>query len=215
MGYLIKRIQQSFIATILGFLLLSLLLSSCETKAPPNINNACSIFQRNPSWYFASKKTRERWGVPISVQMALIKYESHFRATAKPPRRELFGMIPWKRQTTAYGYAQAIDSTWNQYRKESGNLGANRDIYKDATDFVGWYGYKAHKSAGVNRTDAYSLYLAYHEGISGYKRKSYQNKAWLIKTAQKVQFAANQYRNQILSCEKNITRPSIWNLWQG
>ena len=41
--------------------------------------------------------------------MAIIKQESSFIADAKPDRRKLLGFIPWKRKSSARGYAQAID----------------------------------------------------------------------------------------------------------
>ena len=33
------------------------------------------------------------------------------------------GIIPWKRPTTAFGYAQAIDSTWARYQREADEAG--------------------------------------------------------------------------------------------
>ena len=55
-------------------------------------------------------------GVPIHVQMAVIYYESSFQNRAKTPMR-YFGIIPLGRESSAFGYAQALDGTWTDYKK--------------------------------------------------------------------------------------------------
>jgi hypothetical protein len=50
--------------------------------------------------------------------------ESRFVADAKPPRPWLFGIIPWFRNSSAYGYPQAQDSTWDWYLREAGSWSA-------------------------------------------------------------------------------------------
>ena len=64
-------------------------------------------------------KTEKRWGSPAYVTLAFIKQESDFQQGAKPERIKLLGFIPWKRKSSAYGYAQAIDGTWDIYKKTS------------------------------------------------------------------------------------------------
>jgi hypothetical protein len=48
-------------------------------------------------------------------------------------------MIPMGRQSTAYGYSQALNGTWEEYQAAEGGRGAKRDDIADATDFMGWY----------------------------------------------------------------------------
>ncbi|MGA0807087.1 MAG: hypothetical protein ACO3PV_11320, partial [Pseudohongiellaceae bacterium] len=114
-----------------------LVLTACASAPPQNLSNLCSIFEDRGSWYKAARKSEQRWGVPVEVNMAFIYHESGFRGRAKPPRRRLLGFIPGPRASDAFGYAQALDNTWNDYRVAAGNWGARRSRFKDAIDFVG------------------------------------------------------------------------------
>lgn len=179
-----------------------LLLSGCATVPPPsNAHDVCSIFHQYPDWYYATKRTEQQWKVPVSVQMAIIYQESSFNATAKPPRDKLLGFIPWSRPTTAYGYCQAVDPTWNLYQRRTAHYDSQRYDFADATQFIGWYASRAKARAGVSPKDAYSLYLAYHEGITNYMHKSYLQKPWLIKVAKRVKSRAKLYHAQLLMCD--------------
>ena len=95
--------------------------------------------------------------------MAIIKQESSFIADARPERRKLLGFIPWKRVTSARGYAQAVDGTWEMYLNDRGGWFVSRNDFEDSVDFVGWYNYKTHKQLGISVNNARALYLAYHE----------------------------------------------------
>lgn len=187
---------------ILASLALCALLAACATSGPPSRqDNACEIFEQRPQWYRAALKSAERWGAPVSIQMAIIWKESSFRADARPPKTyTFFGLIPTGRQSSAYGYAQAIDGTWDWYLDEAGRWGADRDDFDDATDFVGWYMNKTRQVNGVSMGDAYNQYLAYHEGHTGYRRGSYRNKAWLLRAARRVADQADRYATQLRSC---------------
>lgn len=196
-----------------GLIFTCLFLSGCVTAPPGDQSNICNIFQQYPKWYWSTRDSYIKWQVPISVQMAIIKQESSFVANARPPRSTLLGFIPWSRPTTAFGYAQATDSTWGHYVDETGNTSADRDNFADAADFIGWYAERARKRAGISKSNAYQLYLAYHEGIGGYMRGTYRNKQWLIDVAKKVQKTANTYRWQLSRCKDSIPKPSMWNLW--
>jgi hypothetical protein len=184
----------------LFLLLILIVLSACSTKPPRHINNACSIFNEKSSWYKAAYKSYKKWGVPVHVQLAILHQESHFIHDAKPPRQKLFWFIPWTRPSSAFGYAQVLDSTWDWYTKETGNWFADRDDFKDAVDFIGWYGNISYKTLKISKWDAYGQYLAYHEGHGGYKRRTYLKKKWLIKVAKKVKANANRYAQQLKQC---------------
>ena len=148
----------------------------------------------------AMKQTERRWGVPVSVQMATIHQESKFIGDARTPHRYALGIIPMGRQSSAYGYSQALDDTWDDYRKETGNRRARRDNIKDATDFMGWYMDGTTRRLGISKQDAASQYLAYHEGRSGFANGSHRGKPWLMNVAGKVQNRADLYRAQLASC---------------
>lgn len=189
------------------------LLASCATPRPDNVNDVCQIFKQYPKWYWAAQDVSVRWKVPIDIQMAIIHQESRFHAIAKPPRTKLLWVIPWKRPSSSYGYTQALDQTWHEYKDATGNYFASRDRFNSAVDFIGWYAYEAHKRAHISRRDPYRLYLAYHEGIGGYIKGTYRNKYWLQSVARKVQRQASRYRNQLAVCEKSLREKPWWRVW--
>jgi len=115
-------------------------------------------------------------------------------------------VIPWKRKSSAKGYAQAIDATWEQYVEEVGGWFPNRTDFDDAVDFVGWYNYKSRQILGLSRTNAKALYLAYHEGWGGYLNRTYEKKSWLIKAANQVDSRARRYQMQYLGCNNKLKR---------
>lgn len=186
-------------------LLLSALLTvGCTTSQPRNVNDICDIFEEKRGWYDDAADARDEWGSPIPVMMAMMHQESRFQAQAKPPRKKIFGFIPGPRPSDAYGYSQALKSTWKSYKRSAGNYGADRDDFGDAIDFIGWYNYQSYRRSGISRTDAYHLYLAYHEGHGGYNRRSYRKKEWLTGVAGKVQRKANTYQGQLSGCEEDL-----------
>ncbi|MCA0403052.1 MAG: hypothetical protein LCH30_04555 [Proteobacteria bacterium] len=192
------------------FIFISLLLIGCVSKPPRDVNNICNIFKQYPKWYWDAEDVQKRWLVPIPVQMAILHQESKFDGRATPPRTKLLWIIPWKRPSSAYGYTQALKSTWELYRKTEGGGGffASRDVFSDAVDFVGWYANQAHRKAGISRSDTYNLYLAYHEGIGGFQRKTYLRKGWLIPVARKVKARAQIYEAQLNQCRRQLpSRP--------
>ncbi len=179
--------------------------AGCASNSPPSTTtDVCKIFKERYSWYKAAKKTEKRWKIPVYVSMAIIKQESSFRADARPERTKLLGFIPWKRVTSARGYAQAIDGTWEMYLNDRGGWFSSRNDFEDSVDFVGWYNYKTHKQLRIPLTDARNLYLAYHEGRGGYKKGSYRTKPWLLSVADKVQRQSDRYRVQYNSCKKKL-----------
>ncbi|WP_189383794.1 hypothetical protein [Advenella faeciporci] len=181
-----------------------LLLSACSTTPPANPENICEIFREKPSWHEAALSTKEKWGVPVHVPMAMMYQESTFRHDARPPKNYVLGIIPWGRVSSAFGYAQAKDEVWSDYRKESNRWSPDRDDFSDALDFMGWYMSKAQKVNGVSKWDAYAQYLNYHEGWTGYRNGSHQSKRWLLNTAQKVKDRASRYSAQYAACAAGL-----------
>ena len=183
-------------------MMLLVILAACGglKPAPRNLDNACSIVKQRPNYLKAFRATKRKWGVPISVQMATIYQESKFRGDARTPFRYVLGVIPMGRQSSAYGFSQALDGTWDQYRKETGHRGAKRDRIRDASDFIGWYMTKSRDRNGIALNDARNQYLAYHEGHTGYARGSYRSKSWLLRVASEVDVRAKMYKSQLLDC---------------
>ena len=188
-----------------------ILITSCASNSPPSsTTDVCKIFKERYSWYKAAKKTEKRWKVPVYVSMAIIKQESSFVADARPGRTKLLGFIPWKRVTSARGYAQAVVGTWEMYLNDRGGWFVSRNDFEDSVDFVGWYKYKTHKQLGISLTNARALYLAYHEGRGGYKRGSYRSKPWLLSVADKVQRQSEKYKIQYEGCKKSLGKRFIF-----
>jgi len=198
--------------TYLAFFLL-MLLAGCASPPPRDINNVCNIFREYPSWYKASLDVERRWLVPVHVQMAIIHQESKFDAHARPPRTKLLWIIPWTRPSTAYGYSQALNGTWANYKHTDGSYFASRNDFADGVDFIGWYANQAYKKARINRSDAYNLYLAYHEGIGGFQAKTYLKKAWLMPVAHKVSARSEIYKAQLGSCKKSLAFAANHGFW--
>ena len=197
--------------TIIVFALF--MIVGCATSPPEQVDNVCDIFREKSGWHSDAKESRARWGVPISVSMAFMYQESRFIATAKPPRKKIFGVIPGPRPSDSYGYSQAKESTWDWYQRSTGNYGADRDDFGDAIDFIGWYNNVSHKELGISKQDAFRLYLAYHEGHGGYRKQSYRSKDWLIDVARKVDRQAQQYNSQLQECGEELQPRGGFDWW--
>lgn len=187
------------------FLVALVILGGCAT-APRQTTNVCAVFDQRDGWInnwqaAASRASRE-FGVPVHILMATIYTESGFRPYAKPPRTKLLGFIPWKRQSSAYGYSQALDGTWAQYKRETGRWTASRSNFSDAVHFIGWYHHQSHRKNGISRNDPYHLYLAYYAGHAGYARGSWRNNSTALKGARRAQTMANRYAAQLRSCNR-------------
>ena len=179
------------------------LISACSS-IPKNTSDSCSIFNERYFWYKYTKKTEQKWGTPIYLQLAIIKMESDFDWLAKPERQKIFKVIPYKRPSSSFGYSQAVKGTWDQYKKETNNKLATRARFRDSVDFIGWYTDKTEKLLKISKKDVYRQYLAYHEGWGNYK--NYKNNQKVIILAKKVTEQANEYRKQLKKCQKRLNK---------
>jgi len=189
---------------IFGALLALLVLASCGAggygSAPRNLDNACAILDERPEYARAFQASARKWGIPAHVQMATIYQESKFISDARTPYRWTLGVIPRGRISSAYGYSQALDGTWEEYETEAGRWGARRTDIFDAADFIGWYMAKSSERLGIARGDARNQYLAYHEGRTGFSRGNHNSKPWLLRVAAEVDARAQRYRAQMSGC---------------
>ena len=184
-------------------MMIVLLVASCgggPQTAPRDLDNACTILKEHPDYLRAFRATERKWGVPIHVQMATIHQESKFVADARTPFKYVLGVIPMGRQSSAFGYSQALDATWDEYLESEGRWRAKRDEIRDASDFMGWYMNLTRDRNGVSLHDARNQYLAYHEGHTGFSRQSDYSKAWLVGVAGRVDYLAKLYERQIAGC---------------
>lgn len=186
-------------------ILLVLLVGSCggrDGPPPDRLDNACTILDQRPQYARAFRAAERRWGVPVHVQMATIYQESKFDGEARTPFRWALGVIPMGRMSSAYGYSQALDGTWDEYREETGSWSARRNDIRDAADFMGWYMDKSSEKLGISKHDTRNQYLAYHEGRGGFSRGSHRSKPWLLRVADKTAARAEMYQAQLRSCRR-------------
>lgn len=178
-------------------------LAGCASP-PTQTSNACAIFAQKSgflsSWRGDAERVSRTYGVPVSVLMATIQAESNFDGRARPPRRTIFGFIPGRPISTAYGYAQALDGTWSDYQRVTGRHSARRNNFANAIEFVGWYHSESHRRHGIALNDAHRLYLAYHSGHAGYRRGVYRNRPEALRGARRAAEMAARYEAQLRGC---------------
>lgn len=182
-----------------------LILAACSggRSAPPrNLDNACVMLKERKGWSKDLKAVERKWGVPREVILATIYHESRFVARARTPRKYTLGVIPRGRQSSAYGFSQALDGTWDGYKRSTGRRFARRDNFGHAVEFMGWYMNKTEEINGVPKSDAYNQYLAYHQGHTGFKRGSYRGKQWLLDVATRNRTRSAMYGSQLATCPK-------------
>ena len=167
---------------------------------PKNQEDACSILKEKKSWKTALKRTERKWNISPGMQLSFIKTESNFRPTARTQRKYFLGLIPSGRISSAYGYSQALDGTWKEYKKSTGNRYHRRSNFAHSTNFIGWYVNKSNRLLGISKTNAYLHYLAYHQGQAGFKTGAYKNKSGLLKVAKKTAYNKKIFDRQLKKC---------------
>lgn len=181
------------------------LMSGCSTTQSSKTDvsrvshNICSITRASPDYQKAALLAEQKWGTPANILLAIVHQESRFQSEARP-RMKYVGGVPVGHISSAYGYSQALDGTWEEYKQKTGNFSGQRNDIYDAMDFIGWYNQQTYHRSGVSKNDAYNLYLAYHEGQGGYNRGTYNKKPWLKRVAKKVKNQAYAYDNQMDNC---------------
>ena len=186
-------------------LVLAMLVASCgssDVAAPKNLDDACALARERPQYMRAMQRTEREWGVPVPVLMAMIHQESKFVGNARTPHRYALGVIPIGRQSSAYGYSQALDGTWKEYVADRGRRRAKRDDIRHATDFMGWYMDGTTRILGIPKNDPKRQYLAYHDGRAGFARGTYLRKRWLLDVSDRVARRAQRYEAQLVACRR-------------
>ncbi|WP_108649360.1 transglycosylase SLT domain-containing protein [Dongshaea marina] len=167
-----------------------LLLAGCSSAPPPprHIDNLCSIFHQHPDWYRDAYRAQRKWGVPLQITMAIMYQESRFRGDASNSR------------SSAYGYSQALDGIWDEYRDATGSFGAERDNFADSIDFMSWYIHHSHKKNGVSVWNSYGQYLNYYYGWYGYRKHAGHYQSQVKQIALGVKRRASLYGGQLRHC---------------
>ena len=195
-----KNLNKKIIYFIIFFL-----IASCGS-VPKYPQNACKIFSENYLWYKSAKKSSEIYNVPIHIILAFVNKESGFNRWAKPKRKKLFKIIPYKRPSSSFGYSQAIKKTWELYKTETQNPLALRTRFKDSVMFIGWYMNKTNKINKISLDDSYRQYLNYYLGWGNYSNKTYKTDKKAIIYAKNVQKQSRIYKGQLKECQKNLNK---------
>ena len=194
--------MSKFFRAMTFFLLLSGCAASGNFSAPRNLDNACSIVSERPEYLRAFRAAERKYGVPVPSLMAIIYQESKFIGNNRTPYRYALGVLPVGRQSSAFGYSQALDATWKEYQDGPGGRRARRDDIGDSADFMGWYMMQTTEQTGVPLYDTRNQYLAYHDGRAGFMRGTWRSKSWLIRIAGEVEARAVMYDQQLRACGK-------------
>jgi hypothetical protein len=215
-----ERLQLRFgriVTVIYGFagmlVALGLAAAGSTGQTPRAQADLCRVLEQRPYWYGYARDAEQRWGTPIPVLMAFVQFESGFRNTARPPRQYLLGFIPWRWRTSAYGYPQAKDGTWSDYLDANPGPFRKRTDMDDALDFIGWYNHLSAAELGIAKTDARNLYLAYHEGRTGYRRGDWQHDGAVQGYAARVAKRADEYTVQLEQCREQVRCGRWYQFW--
>ena len=65
--------RQLFTAMLVGAL--ALLAAGCAATPPTRQGNICHVFEQYPDWYDYARKSAERWGTPVHVQMSFVRHD--------------------------------------------------------------------------------------------------------------------------------------------
>ena len=195
-----KILNKNFIYLVIFFL-----IASCSS-IPKYPSNACKIFGERYLWYKHAKKSSETYGATVHIILAFVNKESGFNRWAKPKRKKLFKIVPYKRPSSSFGYSQAVNKTWNLYKTETGNSLALRTRFKDSVMFIGWYIKKTNKINKIPFNDSYRQYLNYYLGWGNYAKGIYKTDKKAIIYAKKVEKQSHIYKNQLKECKKILDR---------
>ena len=198
-----KILNKNFI-----YFIVFIFLVSCSS-VPKYPQNACKIFGEK---YFYLKYTRaasKKWNVPISSILAVINKESGFKRFAKPKRTKIFKIIPYRRPSSSLGFSQAVNKTWELYKKENNKPIALRISFKNSSDFIGWYFWKTNKINKVSLKDTRNMYLNYYLGWGAYKNKAYEKDRKAIIFAKSVEKQAKIYKIQLQECKSILNKNYI------
>ncbi len=193
-------LNKNFIYFIIFFFFIS-----C-TSVPKYPANACKIFGEKYLWYQHAKNSSEKYGAPVHTILAFVNKESGFNRWAKPKRKKLFKVLPYKRPSSSFGYSQAVNKTWELYKTETNNSLALRTRFKDSVMFIGWYMNKTNKINKIPFNDPYRQYLNYYLGWGSYSKGAYKKDKKAIILAKNVEKQSNTYRKQLIECQKILDK---------
>lgn len=178
-------------------------------------------FERGMRTYGALIQTiAPTYGIPISTVMAVLKCESNFNPYCRPYGKD--GRL----LSSALGLGQAVKGTWAEFLRKNPDMEAKARAFQerctgsgDACDprtdaelgihFACWYMSYGNRYLGLNvdMSDAFHVYLGYHDGWPGYKKRDYAKhpeRSMAPWYARKVASTAERYE-QLLSAQTTVS----------
>lgn len=186
------------------YLLVLTTLFCCSSEKVDKSQDLCMVYNKNYHWYRSAMRAQKKHDIDATIIMSVMAQESNFTHNARPGKEYILNFIPWGYETSARGYGQVIDGAWDDYKKINNKWFPSRHNFNDVSDYIGWYLDKASKKLHINRKDTYHLYLAYHQGMTGYKRHDERNNHELDLIAKKVQRNSNRYQYEFKQCENSL-----------
>ncbi|MEC7997681.1 MAG: hypothetical protein VX166_07825 [Pseudomonadota bacterium] len=183
-----------------------MVLSACSSSLPANTGDVCSISAERNSWYRAARAAEERWQAPKALNMAIICQESSFWSRARPERERFLWGFPGARPPSVFGYAQALESTSQEYRQQSGNVSASRSDFADALNYIALYNANPLRVSGIESTDSRAFCCAYYEGNASFQHGSHLRKHWLNQAADQVQQSSEKFSRQLDMCRSEFEK---------
>ena len=123
---------------------------SCSS-VPKNTVNACAIFNEKYLLYKFAKATERKWGAPIEFRWQLLERKVDMIGLRDQKEQNYLKSFLGKEKSSFLGYSQAIENTWETY-KSTGKKYVTRVLFKDSSDFVGWYVDQTYRKMKVSKT---------------------------------------------------------------
>ena len=98
------------------FLLFFFFVLSCSS-VPKNTVNACAIFNEKYLWYKFSK-SKESGVLLLNYRWQLLERKADMIGLQDQKEQNCL-KFPWKRKSSSLGYSQAIEDTWETYKKST------------------------------------------------------------------------------------------------
>jgi hypothetical protein len=166
-----------------------------------NVNDICHIYERRPHWESILNGIENDTGVSKFFILSVIRQESSFDSTARPPFKKFLGFIPyWERVSSSYGYSQAVNGTWDLYKMKTKHKDADRTSFSDSVTFMAWYFNRSENKNGLSLSDYKNLYLSYHEGWGGFNKKTHLKKSFLPKVTKRINKYTLKYKKDFNKC---------------
>lgn len=180
------------------FLSIALAYASCSA-------DMCAYYARYPKRYKVQKQYEGASGLSMIDVHTLLELESSVTPYAVPwKKQKRFGLTVLKAQSSAYGYAQVLNATWQDYEQSYPGFWLYRSNFYDSIHFAHWYRNAFHSS--LKASTLYEFYLLYHDGPGRYQRGD----ASSLSLAKKAHARTNVQRKIWEDCKKSVEWRSNW-----